>query len=73
MTGPSPRKKLSIRHESTAAIVNEWFQGLPWPHNERTRHDLIRELNAHVDDMVEAAYAVSKSDHETEGTMADHG
>jgi hypothetical protein len=62
MTGPSPSKKLSIRHEATAAIVNERFQGLPWPHNQHPRHDLIRELNAHLDDVIEAAYAVANAE-----------
>jgi len=62
MSGPNAQKRLSSRHETTAGIVNEWFQSLPYPQNQRPRHDLIRELSAHIDDLIQAAYTVAKED-----------
>lgn len=58
-------KKLNRRHDLIAAVVNEWFQTLPYPHNQMPRHTLIADLNGCVEELLEASYTVAKQDGET--------
>lgn len=65
MNGPSPAKRLSMRHQKTQEIVHEWVQGLPYPLNQQAamrENALMCELNLHIQLLLEAAWADAKEE-----------
>lgn len=65
MTSPSPRKRLSGRHDVIQQTVHEWVQTLPYPINQQVamrENGLVSAINLQVELLIEAAYATAKED-----------
>jgi hypothetical protein len=60
MATPSARAQVARRNDRIAAIVNEYFQARPYPQNQWPRTELITELRAYADELVQAAYGAVK-------------